>query len=178
MAKLNDLQLTLLARAAQRDSGSLYPLPDTITDEARAARGIAALVQRGLGEELETSDAACEARADGDLRFGMFITAAGLAAIGVGDREAVEDGGVPCPSAVPAMPLGLAAPVRATKTSAVLALLERPDGATLAELIEATGWLPHTTRAALTGLRKKGHSVERCKRDDTTCYRVIATAAR
>ena len=30
---------------------------------------------------------------------------------------------------------------------------------TLAELIAATGWLPHTTRAALTGLRKRGYAV-------------------
>ncbi len=33
--------------------------------------------------------------------------------------------------------------------------------ATLDALIEATGWLPHTTRAALTGLRKKGYVIER-----------------
>ena len=59
------------------------------------------------------------------------------------------------------------------KIAAVLALLQRPDGATVAELIEATSWLPHTTRAALTGLKKKGHTVERFKRADTTCYRVV-----
>ena len=37
----------------------------------------------------------------------------------------------------------------------------------------ATSWLPHTTRAALTGIRKKGHEVERMKRDDATCYRIV-----
>jgi hypothetical protein len=37
-------------------------------------------------------------------------------------------------------------------------------------MVEATGWLPHTTRAALTGLRKKGHAVDRRKRNDVTCY--------
>jgi hypothetical protein len=36
----------------------------------------------------------------------------------------------------------------------VIALLQQEQGATLAELIATTGWLPHTTRAALTGLRK------------------------
>ena len=49
-------------------------------------------------------------------------------------------------------------------------------GATLAELVEATGWLPHTTRAALTGFRKKGHVIERSKRSDVTCYRIAAAA--
>jgi hypothetical protein len=39
-----------------------------------------------------------------------------------------------------------AATTRPNKTIAVIALLTRPDGATLAELIAATGWLPHTTR--------------------------------
>ena len=57
-----------------------------------------------------------------------------------------------------------------TKTTAVLALLHRDKGAILSELVEATGWQPHTTRAMLTGLRKRGHAIERRKRDDVTCY--------
>ncbi|MDB5677443.1 DUF3489 domain-containing protein [Sphingomonas bacterium] len=61
-------------------------------------------------------------------------------------------------------------PVKKTKTALVLELLQREGGATLAELVNATGWLPHTTRAALTGLRKKGHTIDRSKRDDATCY--------
>lgn len=67
-----------------------------------------------------------------------------------------------------------AKPERQKKTDAVIALLKRPDGATTAELIEATGWLPHTTRAALAGLRKKGHAIERGTRGDATCYRLAA----
>lgn len=63
-----------------------------------------------------------------------------------------------------------------TKTAMVLGLLRREQGATLDELVAATGWLPHTTRAALTGLRKKGHGIDRGKRDDATCYRVMAAA--
>ena len=57
-----------------------------------------------------------------------------------------------------------------TKSSAVLTLMQRDKGATLTELVESTGWQPHTTRAMLTGLRKKGHAIERRKRDDLTCY--------
>lgn len=67
-----------------------------------------------------------------------------------------------------------AAPERTSKIASVLALLQREEGATLAEMIEATGWLPHTTRAALTGLKKKGHTVEKAKRGDATCYRIAA----
>ncbi|WP_069308435.1 DUF3489 domain-containing protein [Methylobrevis pamukkalensis] len=50
-------------------------------------------------------------------------------------------------------------PRAGSKLGLVLGLLETPEGATLAELVEATGWLPHTTRAALTGLRKRGFAV-------------------
>jgi DNA-binding IclR family transcriptional regulator len=64
-----------------------------------------------------------------------------------------------------------------TKSATVLTLLRREDGATLAELVEATNWQPHTTRAMLTGLRKKGHAIERGKRENVTCYHVPITDA-
>lgn len=48
---------------------------------------------------------------------------------------------------------------RESKGDLVLGLLKRPEGATIDQLAAATGWLPHTTRAALTGLKKKGHVV-------------------
>ena len=67
-------------------------------------------------------------------------------------------------------------PATGSKTTAVIALLEREEGATLADLIAATGWLSHTTRAALTGLRKKGHAIERNKRGDESCYRIALRA--
>ena len=63
---------------------------------------------------------------------------------------------------------------RATKTAEVLILLRREEGATLDELIAATGWLRHTTRAALTGLKKKGHVIAKGKRGDATCYNIAA----
>ena len=53
------------------------------------------------------------------------------------------------------------APRDGTKIAQVIELLQRDDGATLAEVITVTGWLPHTTRAAFTGLRKRGYAVER-----------------
>lgn len=64
-----------------------------------------------------------------------------------------------------------------TKTADVLSLLRRRQGATMDELIAATDWLPHTTRAALTGLRRKGHVIERGKRGDVTCYTLVGTVA-
>ena len=60
-----------------------------------------------------------------------------------------------------------------TKQARVIALLQRDTGATLDELVAATAWLPHTTRASLTGLRHKGFVLDRSKREDgTTVYRI------
>lgn len=168
MTKLNDLESILLSTAAQRDTGSLLPAPDAVADaSARLPKAIAALIKRGLAEERETGDKTATHRTDGDLTFGVFITEVGSAAIGVGD--ALEgDTKMPLPA--------VALAPRATKAGAVVALLQRDDGATLGELITATGWLPHTIRAAITGIRKKGHNVERSKRNDETCYRVAVAA--
>jgi hypothetical protein len=55
----------------------------------------------------------------------------------------------------------VASPRSGSKQALVLEMLAKPDGATLDALVAATGWLPHTTRAALTGLRKRGYAIER-----------------
>ena len=54
---------------------------------------------------------------------------------------------------------------RNTKIRTVLDLLRRPEGCSLEKLVEVTGWRPHTTRAALTGLRKRGHAIASIKPD-------------
>ncbi|MGB7655849.1 MAG: DUF3489 domain-containing protein [Novosphingobium sp.] len=59
---------------------------------------------------------------------------------------------------------------RVKKSNLVIGLLQRPGGATLEEMIAATGWLPHTTRAALTGLKKKGRQVTSEKTDGVRRY--------
>jgi len=64
-----------------------------------------------------------------------------------------------------------------TKSATFVALLRREQGSTLAELVEATFWQPHTARAMLTGLRKKGHAIERRKRGDITCYHLPSAEA-
>jgi hypothetical protein len=71
-----------------------------------------------------------------------------------------------------------ASPRTGTKLAGVIALLERENGASIDELIAATGWLAHTTRAAMTGLRKRGHVVDKAKREDgATVYRIAGENA-
>ena len=64
-----------------------------------------------------------------------------------------------------------------TKQAIVIGLLQRQEGASLADLVAATGWLPHTTRAALTRLRQAGHGLTKTSGEDGAVYR-IATPAR
>ena len=66
---------------------------------------------------------------------------------------------------------------RPSKIGQVVIMLERPGGASLADLVEHTGWQPHTTRAALTGLRKKGHVIGKESRGDITVYRIEQAAS-
>jgi len=51
-------------------------------------------------------------------------------------------------------------PREGTKQEQVLAMLRRPEGATVAQIAEATGWNSNTVRGFLAGLKKKGHVVE------------------
>ena len=176
MTKLSDTQTILLSTASQRDNGSLLPLPATLKPSGGTAKAMTALISNGLAEERETSDTAVSRRTEGDFQYGVFITADGEDAIGV-EREQ----GGNCSSSATAATAPSSGPssdrVEApSKSAGVIALLVRPDGATLPELIEATGWLPHTTRAALTGIRKKGHAITRGKRDGATCYRIAEVA--
>jgi len=68
----------------------------------------------------------------------------------VGDREALVDR---LWSALEAMPDPQ--PARASKQAAVIALLRRPEGATIDEVRAATGWQPHTVRGMFSGALKK-----------------------
>ncbi|MEP7315776.1 MAG: DUF3489 domain-containing protein [Sphingomicrobium sp.] len=63
---------------------------------------------------------------------------------------------------------------KVTKRDQLAALLVRDEGATLDQMIAATGWLPHTTRAALTGLKKLGYAIDSDKVDGIRTYRAVA----
>lgn len=73
--------------------------------------------------------------------------------------------------------------VAVTKTATVQKVLRRASGATLAEITTVTTWQPHSARAYLSGLRKKGEVLAKeARRNGETAYRlespVPAPAAR
>lgn len=78
---------------------------------------------------------------------------------------------------------GLPSPPRPeSKLGIVLGLLQADEGASLAKLVAVTDWQPHTTRAALTGLRKRGYLIANDKVVDAdgarrSVYRIKSGAA-
>ncbi|MEZ5747438.1 MAG: DUF3489 domain-containing protein [Paracoccaceae bacterium] len=66
-----------------------------------------------------------------------------------------------------------------SKKDRLIGMLSRDGGTTIAAISSALGWQPHTTRAAITGLRKSGHEVETAKPEDGTSgliYRIAVGA--
>ncbi len=63
-----------------------------------------------------------------------------------------------------------------TKTDAVIRLLRRAKGATITDIMSATSWQPHSVRAFLSGLRKKGTEILREQRKSgEAAYRITKT---
>lgn len=154
MPQLNDTQLLVLSAASQRPDGLLTP-PARLHGAALQHFG-AKLIQLQLASECAVGPHdPIWWQSDENGRTGLQVSAAGLAAIGL---EA--DGGAAESELAPESQPSTAAPRSGSKIAVVLELLQRPEGASIDEISAATQWLPHTIRAALTGLRKRGHLVE------------------
>lgn len=181
---LEDLQLILLASAAKTEGGSILPAPAHIAQYdiyLREAVGI--LVDRGLADDISVDEPEMSYRADDETMFGAIINDAG--------RETAEiSGPVPDHPEMTTVRRGrkpgkkstakAAAPSPAPqvvkspggKQAKVIQMLERKSGASLSQIMEATGWLNHSARAVLSGLRKKGHAIERTTTPKGSVYRI------
>ena len=195
---LNDTELVMLSAAAQRNDRCLVA-PPNLKDSA-ARRATDKLIAAGLAKEVKAKAGAPIWRRDEESGhpYALKLTAAGAKAIAVNESD--EPGHVHEVDSLEkvdeaaatsqqhgALDLSLAgaiqraspspsAPRGGTKLAQVIELLERNDGATIDDLIAATGWLPHTTRAALTGLRKRGYAVaiDRSDKERGSIYRINA----
>ena len=194
MAKCTDTQLIMLSNAAARDDG-IAVVPPRMSKAAAAKVG-ASLLARKLMRELRSKPGIPVWREDDDGRpISLMITRAGRDAIGAGEDEETKqahrsDGktaprwfsqsngdGRKSSASVPPPP-NVASPRAGSKQALVTEMLSANGGATLDALIKATGWLPHTTRAALTGLRKRGFSIERTREaGEASMYRIASTPA-
>ena len=180
--KLTDTQLIVLSRAAQRDDGAAA-VPEGMTQRA-ALRLAASLIDKKLVREVKaTAGKPVWRQGEEEGPYALIITKLGRAALSVADEgEAkgaaeAKDAEIPAPEEqAPTPGSGPNAPRPGSKLAEVIALLDRDAGASIAELIAATGWLPHTTRAALTGLRKRGYTITRQGAEEgASVYRIVAS---
>jgi DNA-binding MarR family transcriptional regulator len=186
--KLTDAQLVMLSGASQRES--LCLTAPAKMKGAVLSKMTEKLVTLGLVREVRVkAGMPLWRREESGQSYALKLTAAGLKAIAVddGSEEAIErskamqsqpleETGVSRPEAVGEHAKTLT-PRASSKLARVIDLLQRSDGATISNLIEATGWLPHTTRAVLTGLRKRGYAVVRQRTGGgDSIYRVAGPA--
>lgn len=190
MAKLTDAQLIVLSKAAAREDGLAIVPPKM--NKAAAAKVGSSLVVRKLMRELKAKPGMPVWRSDEDGRgISLMITRTGRNAIGVeDDAEESKETVAPMKKQAKATVEGKTsarkdalarstfAPREGSKQALVISMLSAKTGATIDALVDATGWLPHTTRAALTGLRKRGFAIERSREDGgASVYRVVGSAA-
>jgi hypothetical protein len=190
MTKLTDTQLIVLSAAAARDDG-IAIIPAKMSKAAASKVG-SSLVARKLMREVRSKSGMPIWREDeNDRPISLVITRVGRKAIGA-DRVAATDASRPNNTRVETPDVAAAkkrtvdrsprggadsdtVPRAGTKQALVIEMLSARKGVTLDALVEATGWLPHTTRAALTGLRKRGFSIERaCEEGSASLYRIVA----
>ena len=190
--KLTDKQLMLLSAASQRED-RLLALPETLKGGAARAL-VSKLLAGGLVEEITVSPADPHWRTgEDDQLIGLRITPAGLQAIGVEPERRCRCGSEetrrrparrrsearPASAQEPAVTPAPRQQREGTKRALVIALLSREQGASIDDLTTATGWLPHTTRAALTGLRQSGYAITRTRAEDNrTVYRLAPQPSR
>ena len=172
MTQLSDTQALILSAAAQRPEHIALPLPESLRGGA-GAKVVAAMIAKGLLQEVDADMRKGEPvwRETGDGHgVTLVATDAGLAAIGIETEDAntAPAGATDAPTMEPApdTPTEPKAapktrtPREGTKQATLIAMLRAPDGATIEEIMAATGWQSHTVRGAMAGALKKKLGLE------------------
>ena len=147
--KLTDAQTLILNTAIQSPDGRLSWFPDNLKGGARN-KVLGSLLRQGLiqidGESHRVTDLAYEA-------LGLAVPPAS------------------------AEPIKAAPRIREnTKQAQIIAMLQRPEGATISQIIEVTGWQPHTVRGTLAGAFKKKLGLLIVSEKDSQANRVYRIA--
>ncbi len=157
MTKLSDTQLVILTAACQRDDRLVLPLPDRLKGGA-AAKVVDSLLAKGLIEEVDAKRGGVVWRDTGDGHgVTLVVTDTAFAALGI---EIPQDEITPTDAPVAPSKKAPRKTRDNSKQAQLIALLRRPDGATIAELADALCWQHHTVRGAIAGALKKKLGLE------------------
>jgi hypothetical protein len=168
MPKLTDSQLVILSAAAQRKDGALLPFPKSLKLNKGALTAVLnSLLKHGLISQRPAARDEEHWREEKGQKLSLVMTESGLKAIGAEPDEGHSP--VPTPAATPGGKKvkskvtetkekpNTARPTAAkgTKQALLIDLLKRKTGATIDEVIKATGWQAHSVRGAISGTLKK-----------------------
>lgn len=166
MHKLTDTQSIILTRAASRPGNLALPLPNGLSGAA-AQMVVGKMITRGWLEEVDANLRRGEPlwRETGDGHgTTLIVTEAGLEAIGIEPvvasavtniRKAGPGAKAAAFTANETASPKLVSIRQGTKQALLIEMLQRPEGASIAEIVEATSWQSHTARGTISGALKK-----------------------
>ena len=147
--KLTNTQTLILNTAIQSSGGQLSWFPDNLKGGARN-KVLGSLLRQGLiqidGESHRVTDLASAA-------LGLTVPPASAEPIKAALRTREN-----------------------TKQAQIIAMLQRPEGATISQIVEVTGWQPHTVRGTLAGAFKKKLGLLIVSEKDSQANRVYRIA--
>lgn len=163
MTKLTETQTIILSAGAQRPENIALPLPKGLAGAA-AKMAVTKMIERGWLQEVDANLRLGEPlwRETGDGHgTTLVVTDAGLRVIGTDPAlpSAVASMRMAKPNLAqtldPADAPKLITIRPGTKQAQIIAMLQRPEGATIAEIVAATAWQPHTARGMISAALKK-----------------------
>jgi hypothetical protein len=143
--QLTDAQRSILEPACSRDDLCIYPVTAELKGGA-VGNVCRSLLKRGLIEEVPATNERTVWRHGDTGPVTLRATLLGRQAIN-GEAPAQPSGTV-AHSPTPAPPVGRTP----SRQDLLLGLLRRQEGATIAQMAEATGWRSHSVRGALSGI--------------------------
>ena len=165
MTKLTETQTIILNAGAQRPDNIALPLPKGLAGAA-AKMAVSKMIERGWLQEVDANLRQGEPlwRETGDGHgTTLVVTDAGLLAIGIEPMVAIAVASARKMKSKPELvqipddtdtkkPVNIRA---GTKQAQIIAMLQRPEGASIVEIVTASGWLAHTVRGLISGALKK-----------------------
>ena len=183
MTKLTETQTIILSAGAHRPENIALPLPKGLAGAA-AKMAVSRMIEHGWLQEVDANLRRNEPlwRETGDGHgTTLVVTEAGLLAIGIEPvvvKTVVAIRKHAAETPVPTLPAESQPKLRTgTKQATLISMLRTPDGATIEEIMTATGWQSHTVRGAMAGALKKKLGLEVSSEKDDARGRVYRLPA-